>query len=257
MRRLAVSACLLAVIATACGGTSSPPPATSAPASPSPSSSPSPSPSFSSSPSPTSAPSPELQLPPDAPTTFDRPLAPGDFTDGDLADLVPPGATVASTWTLARPDDPFDQIALAWQRGDDPFASEHGFVVWRRSEAGPPWRAVYAFTDDPDRQVLGVSFMTDDLTGDGVDDVLTFEDTGGSGGCGTYRVISSSSDGASGIFEREVCDTQIRPEGGDLVVHTAVYGPDDPHCCPSRYRTTTLRWNGETWDVVDRQITPD
>ena len=89
------------------------------------------------------------------------------------------------------PQDPIDQIALAWRRGADPFASTHGLVVWQRSD-GPEWRALYAFTDRPRTGVLGISMEPGDLTGDGIVDLLTNEHTGGSGACGRWRVVASN-----------------------------------------------------------------
>jgi hypothetical protein len=62
--------------------------------------------------------------------------------------------------------------------------------------------------------------------------------------------------GAEQIWNRTTCDTQVRPADGDLVVREAVFETGDAHCCPSAFRTTTLRWNGETWDVVSRETTP-
>ncbi len=212
---------------------------------------PSPSPSASPLPSPTLE--PVLQLPSDAPTTYPAADPPGALPADEL---VPPGASVTSRWVLAPPDDPIGQVGIAWARGSSPFAQAHGFVVWRPFPDRPHWRAVYGFTDRASSGVLGVRLAVDDLTGDGLDDALTFEDTGGSGACGTWRVIATSGAGAAQIWGRTTCDTEVRPTGGDLVIRAAVYGPDDAHCCPSAYRTTILRWNGATWDLVSREVTP-
>ena len=205
-----------------------------------------PAPTHSSTASPAPSPVPEpthLELPPDAPTTVDDAEAISDIAAGDVRSLVPPGATVAFTEVAAAP---FDQIAVAWERGEDPFAAERGFVLWQRTEDGGAWRAVYAFTDAPRRGVLGIQRpQRGDLTGDGVDELVTFEDRGGSGACGVTRVISPSSGAADEIYKRATCDAETSVIGTTLEVREAVYGPDDPHCCPSAFRTTTLEWDGE------------
>jgi hypothetical protein len=43
---------------------------------------------------------------------------------------------------------------------------------------------------------------------------------------------------------------------GTLRIRAAEYEPGDSHCCPSRFRTTTIRWDGSGWTVVDRVVTP-
>ena len=59
------------------------------------------------------------------------------------------------------------------------------------------------------------------------------------------------------IFRREACDTQIAIAGGDLRIREAVFRPDDPHCCPSAFRESTLRWNGTSWEVVSSEVVPN
>lgn len=248
MRRAAAALCLVLALA-ACdggGGTNvSPRP----PASPSPSVTASPSttsPSASPSPSLTASPtpSPELQLPADAPSEVSDPAALTAIAAGDLGALAPPDATVVHTATLGARGD---RIVLTWRRGDDPFAAEQGFVEWRQLEGGSSWHAVSAFTDGPRKGVLGIDLETGDLTGDGIPDALTLEQHGGSGACGTWRVIVSTSEAASEAFRHAACDTEIRIDGTGLALREAVFGPDDPHCCPSAMRYTTLEWDGETF----------
>jgi hypothetical protein len=185
---------------------------------------------------------------------MDDPLPVAEIAAADFADLAPPGATVTFTEVLLTPGDPLDQIAFAWRRGEDPFASEHGFAIWQRFETEPPWRAVYAFTDRPARGVLGIALEAGDLTADGLPELLTFEQTGGTGACGTFRVTSPRPGGASEIFREEACDVQIRIAGGALERREAVYGPDDPHCCPSAFRVSRLEWDGETFVQTERHL---
>ena len=126
------------------------------------------------------------------------------IASGDLGPLVPAGASYENRSTL---EDPFEQIVLTWSDGIPP-DRRNGLIVWQRSEDGT-WRAVYAFTDPARRGVFGIRVDTGDLTGDAIPDILSFEDVGGSGACGTYRVIATSVGDASEIFRREACDTQI------------------------------------------------
>ncbi len=250
MRR-ATALALLALAASACGGEMVPPSSPSATAKPQ--DGPSPSPSFSPSVTPSPAASPAIELPADALTRYAKPVPPEALP---VEALVPPGSEVISTWYITPTDDPIAQVGMAWIRGSDPFAAEHGFAVWQRFPDRPPWRVVYAFTDPPAAGVLGVRFEPADLTGDAIDDVLTFEDMGGSGGCGVWRVVQSGLGYATQIFHRRTCDTQIQIADGELRIRAAVYEPGDSHCCPSRFRTTTIRWDGETWNVIDKVVTP-
>ena len=208
-------------------------------------------------PSPTAPPGtptilPTIDLPNDAPRAYPNDVG---VDQVPIADLLPPGAHATGVSRLSASQGSVPEIAAAWTRGSNPFAAEHGLVVWQPFDAGKPWRVVYAFTDGPSSGVLGVRFETGDLTGDGVSDALTFEDTGGSGGCGVWRVVESGTGSASEIFRRGTCDAQVEMGAGALLIREAQYEPGDAHCCPSRFRTTTLRWNGGRWVVVHRTLT--
>lgn len=247
MRRIAAALCLALALAGCDGGGGQDlsPSATSS-ASSSPSASPSPSttsPSSSPSEGPSESPPPELdlQLPADAPTELTDPADLAAVAAGDLTPLVPPGATVTHSAVLAGPAE---RIVLTWRRGDDPFASEQGFVEWSGLGEGSSLRAVHAFTDRPRRGVLAIDLEAGDLTGDGLADALTLEQQGGSGACGTWRVIVSTPDAAEEVFRHAACDTEIRIDAGKLSLREAVYEPDDPHCCPSAFRYATLEWDG-------------
>ena len=257
MRRLPVLMCALALAGAACSGDDGPalgPTATAAETSPggvpSPTESPT-SPPMTTSPSPTAQ--ADVPLPSGMPAVIDDPADLTKISAGDLSPLVPPGSTVGRSAVLARPDDPIDQVAVGWGTGE-PFARRSGLIVWQRVEARPAWHAVYAFTDPKGRGVLGVRIDQGDLTRDAIPDLLTFEDVGGSGACGTYRVIAAGDGDAAEILRRSVCDTQIQIAGRDLRVREAVFEPDDPHCCPSAFRTTVLRWNGTDWKAVTEEV---
>jgi hypothetical protein len=249
MRRLATLSMLL-ILATSCGVESAPLPSPTRTVEPTATP---PSPTLTGAATPTTTPSPVVDVPVDAPTTYGRRQASDKVP---VAELVPVGAEVTVVRRLAATSDRVSQIALAWTRGVDPFSSEHGFELWQLFLDAPPWRVVYAFTDPASEEVFGVRFDMGDVTGDAIPDALTFEDKGGSGGCGVWRVVRSGSGFATPIFHRSTCDTQIELASGTLRIRAAEYEPGDSHCCPSRFRTTTIRWDGRGWTVVDRVVTP-
>jgi hypothetical protein len=248
MRRPAVLLISL-ILATSCGAESSPvasPTRTVEPTAP-------PSPTLPATATPTPVPSPMIEVPAGAPTTYDR-RQPADQVP--VTDLAPTGADVTMARRFPPSSDQVTQIALAWTRGVDPFSAEHGFELWQQFPDAPAWRIVYAFTDPPSEGVLGVRFDVGDVTRDAIPDALTFEDKGGSGACGVWRVVQSGAGFATPIFHRSTCDTQIELASGMLRIRAAEYEPGDSHCCPSRFRVTTIRWDGNDWTVVDRDVTP-
>jgi len=253
MRRLIVLA--LAVVAlTACSpGSPDPSPTASTPATASPTgptAPPSASPTASPSPEPSPSPA-DVRLPEDAPFVVEDPAADASIATGDPTPLAPPGAEIDFQDVRT---DPFDQVAFTWRRGDDPFAQEQGFAVWQRS--GEAWRAVFAFTDRPSEGVLGISVQVGELTGDDAGEYVTFEQTGGSGACGTWRVIVPTPGAAEEAFHRATCDTDIRIVNGALEMRTSVFAPGDPHCCPSAFRTSRFEWDGEAFVRVSSQVIP-
>jgi hypothetical protein len=202
--------------------------------------------------SPTPTVDPDVSLPEGVPPVVDDAADLALVASGDLGPLVPQGASYENRSTL---EDPVEQIVLTWSDGIPP-DRRNGLIVWQRSE-DETWRAVYAFTDPARRGVFGISVETGDVTGDAISDILSFEDVGGSGACGTYRVIATSVGDASEIFRRDACDTQIAISSGDLRIREAVFRADDPHCCPSAFRGSTLRWNGTSWDEISSEVVPN
>jgi hypothetical protein len=198
--------------------------------------------------SPSATPEPVV-LPPGVPRTYGRDVEPGDLP---FDELVPGDADVGET---AFPSEL--TAIVTWSVGDDPFGSEHGVVVWRRSPGStPPWRATYALREPARAGVLGIRIETGDATGDLEDDALLFESVGGSGACGTWRLLALEPAGDVSTFDRDLCDAsvEIASEPAGLRLTEAVFGPGDPHCCPSGTRTSTLEWNGRRWRVtsIDR-----
>ncbi len=204
------------------------------------------------------SPSPSVEptgIPPGVPGSFDQDVDPSEIPPRSL---VPPGTTVTDVWyadTLVA-----QTILVAYvEPGTDPLQQEHALVVWRRFEGQPdPWRPVFGLHDPPERGVLGIRALIGDATGDGSPDALTFEETGGSGACGTWRVIDLAANVQ--VFKRKTCDATIDlsadPVG--LSVREAVFEPGDAHCCPSAMRTTVLTFDAATgeWIVASTATEP-
>lgn len=260
MHRLLPLFVCFALAAAACSDPADPPPSASAATAPTTSATsgsvaPSTTAPTPSSTSPIAEPTPgaDVHLPDDARSTVDASADIALLAADRFGALAPPDAEVTSASILATPADRLDQVALVWRRGGD-LVAETGLTVWQPFESDPTWRAVYAFTDPPRTGVFGIRVDTGDLTGDRIPDLLSFEDTGGSGACGTYRVITSSAGDASQIFRRDACDTEIAISGGDLRIREAVFHGDDPHCCPSAFRTSSLRWDGASWAEISSEL---
>ena len=212
------------------------------------------------SPDPGPAGDPDVRLPEDMPAIVDDPAELASINADDLTSLVPAGSSITSQAqtigaVVGSGPVPNDEIALAWLDEGPPERST-GLIVWQRFE-DESWHAVYAFTDPPGKGVLGIRLDIGDVTRDAFADVLSLEDVGGSGACGTYRVIASGVHDASEIFRRDTCDTQVAIAGRDLRVREAIFRADDPHCCPSAFRESTLRWNGTSWDEISSEVIPN
>ncbi|MFN8233293.1 MAG: hypothetical protein U0V56_07420 [Actinomycetota bacterium] len=256
MRR-AIRAAALVLLAAACTGEPADPPSATAsatiPSVPSPSGVP---PTASPTTVPTAAPTvAPTGIPPGVPGSFDEDVEPSEVPPGSL---VPPGTTVTDVWYA---DTPVAQtILVAYvEPGTDPLRQEHALVVWRRFEGQTdPWRPVFGLHDPPERGVLAIRALIGDATGDGSPDALTFEDTGGSGACGTWRVIDLAAN--IQVFKRRTCDTtlDLSADPVGLSIREAVYEPGDAHCCPSAMRTSVLTFDATTgdWIVESTQTEP-
>lgn len=141
--------------------------------------------------------------------------------------------------------------------GPDPFAQARGFIVWRRSEgAEPPWRAVYGLAHGKRDGVLAISAEVTDLTGDGSDEALIREETGGTGACATYLVIDLAA--GAPIWTRSLCDAEVQPNPDPLGLYVVarVYEPGDPHCCPSAISERVLVWRDNRFIEISEVETP-
>jgi len=209
------------------------------PATPLPSGSTSPSethqPSAPASPSVTASPSPEL--PAGVPASYDQDIPRQDVPSEAL---IPPGMELSNRWMTET--DAGEVIVVAYFKpSNDPFVQARGLVEWRRNEgAEPPWTPALGIAHAKDEGILGFEAVVGDATGDGSNDLLLQEATGGSGACGNWRVIDLAA--ATERWTKALCDARvdlhIDPVG--IALLEAVYAPEDPHCCPSEFRSTVL-----------------
>jgi hypothetical protein len=202
--------------------------------------------------SPGKSPAPEPVSPPGVPSSFGEDVPARELP---IEELIPVGDEV--TGVDRATTDAGEAVVIAFATpGPDPFRQARGFVVWRR-EAGadPPWRTVYGLAHGERDGVLAIAADTTDLTDDGSDDALVREETGGTGACATYRVIDLAA--ASSIWQRSLCDTQVQPNPDPIGIYVVarVYGPQDPHCCPSAISERVLAWRGGRFVVVSEQVT--
>jgi hypothetical protein len=133
---------------------------------------------------------------------------------------------------------------------------ERGVVIWMPFDDPARWEVVYAFTDPIAKGVLGIRTVSRDLTRDDVPDLLSFEDVGGSGACGTWRVVATGAAGATEVLRRRTCDADLAVVGDHLELTEAVYEPGDSHCCPSAFRTTTMEWDGAAFVETGATVSP-
>lgn len=196
---------------------------------------------------------PTPSLPAGVPTAFPSDAAAGDVP---VRALVPKGATVDGTWYATLPTG--DAIVVAYeQRSADPFYAPRGLLVWRRFDTPPYWRPTFGLDVPSEAGVLSVDAVVADVTGDGSPDALVQELTGGSGACGTWRVIDLAE--GTQVWEKgDLCDAQVVPSTDPvgLTLTEAVFKPGDSHCCPSSTRTTLLSYaGGGEWIVAARKVT--
>jgi hypothetical protein len=115
---------------------------------------------------------------------------------------------------------------------------------------------VAAFITENGGEVDTTAIVYADLTGDGAEEAIVPISSGGT--LGNLVIFVFSYDdlyGATVLLQAEpeagggiTADLQE----GQLFVDVAVYGPNDPECCPSLVRRTYYRWDGSAL-VVDRE----
>ena len=165
--------------------------------------------------------------------------------------LVPRDAEPVQTWRIYTGGGIPPQVALAWQRtsvvGSD--FDTGGVVIWQRIGQTARWRRVYSLIF-PANRVLGVGLHTGDVNGDQRADLLLFEDTDGSAGCGIYRLLANLPGRIKQLAVRQACEDNaaVSLQRGALVMYDGIVKDrrtlEDIHCCWSVWLRTEMRWRG-------------
>ena len=191
--------------------------------------------------------------------------------------LVPRGASVVETHQLTGGGEP-RRLVVAWATDTDGLPDRSGVFVWEPaggSVAAPgvsgDWQLAFginllggervtvgsaaaATTAPSDLARAGISDVGD-VTGDGYRDLLTFEDSTGSGGCGTWRVIAAAGSSVQQVLERTTCEADLSiTRGGLLRVRQAFQPPGCRSIHGCAIRTTTLRFEAGHWVRVSRRV---
>ena len=100
--------------------------------------------------------------------------------------LAPHGARIVSRRTLPATATTPSQTVVVWARplADDPTVKRFGVRIWQGKTI------VYEHRSPVNTE--SASFEAGDFTGDGHDDLLVFDNTDGSGGCGVYRALANT-----------------------------------------------------------------
>ncbi len=109
---------------------------------------------------------------------------------------------------------------------------------------------------------LQTSVTYADLTEDGVDEAIVPISSGGTMGDVGFVVLTPSGAGTKTLLKElppgGTGGIAVMVVGGQLVMTQAVYGPDDPNCCPGALRRTTYVWNGNALVVqtIKTEVNP-
>lgn len=167
------------------------------------------------------------------------------------------------TWSIRPrhfPEEVTRTGLFIWQPRADPLTNpgllhswELAFALNLRSQAG---RVVVGRPSAWTRQRSSgayISSTTGDLTRDGYPEILTFEASTGSGGCGTWRVLSGQDGVIESLLRRETCEADWAIRHGNLRIDQS-YQPKGCraiHGCARR--RTVLRWDGADFERISRR----
>jgi hypothetical protein len=187
------------------------------------------------------------------PRTFSGAYDPNDVP---LQALIPERGRVHSGLVVPAAAGIPPEIVVTW----DEDLGLDGIAVWqRRPGFVADWDRVYQRRQGEKSPFQRFETSTGDVTADGHQDLLVFEDQDGSGGWGTYRLLAVVSGAIRQLYVRHASSdwTAIRLTPRSLVVQDGI-GKDprsgsDIHCCPRFIRTRIKRWNGHA--LVDVKVT--
>lgn len=181
-----------------------------------------------------------------------------------LQHLVPRDAAVQQSWRLPPAAGVPEQVVVTWARPPgDVQPKEYGLTLWQfQNGAG---RRLYRFNAPPfrrngDVEVHGIGVMTNDVSGDGHLDVLSWQDLGGTSGNGVYRLVITGKGSARQVFRRaNVTDSEtIGLRSGSLIIDRGVKGSEDRttaiHPDYKRWQRTFYRWDGRRLVPTQRSV---
>lgn len=101
-----------------------------------------------------------------------------------------------------------------------------------------------------------------DLTGDGQEEALVLARLEGSGAYLDYYVYTLADNMPVKLFEKLGVShgaVELGAQPLSFVETTAVYGPDDPNCCPGNLMRTTHQWSetGQAFMVTNTEVVPN
>ena len=181
-----------------------------------------------------------------------------------LQHLVPRDAAVQQSWRLPPTGGVPEQVIVTWARPEgDIQPTEYGLTLWQFENG--PGRRLYRFNAPPfrrngDVEVHGIGVATDDVSGDGHLDVLSWQDLGGTAGSGVYRLVVTGKDSARQVFRRaNVIDNEtIGLRLGSLIIDRGLKGsearPTAIHPDYLRWRHTFYRWDGRRLVPTQRRV---
>ena len=112
-------------------------------------------------------------------------------------------------------------------------------------------------------EVLPSDTIYADFTEDGVEEAVVHVSSGGTLGNIAVFVFGYGPGGLQELLREippeEALNGHIRAtvEAGQLVVTWAIYGPDDPNCCPSGgLRSRYYRWDGQELVIEQEDVAP-
>jgi hypothetical protein len=174
-------------------------------------------------------------------------------------ELVPHGAALLDAQILHGANPP--KLAVAWVANANSYPQTFGVTIWERR--GPSWRRLY------DRRIrsgkgtnlislAGLNLDAVDLTRDGIDELIVYEDRDGSAGGFLYRVLAVT----PRVRQLEARltsqdETALFVRYGELISYDAVGRTPETanavHCCPLYWIRTVERWNGHGLRAVSRK----
>ena len=160
---------------------------------------------------------------------------------GSSASSTPTAEAMTATATPAVPT-PAPEIR------DEDLASQPGVQEFLASFGG---------------EVLPSDTMYADFTEDGIEEAVVHVSSGGTLGNLAVFVFGYGPGGLQELLREippaEALGGHIRAteEAGQLVITWAIYGPDDPNCCPSGgLRSRYYRWDGQELVIEREDVTP-